>query len=792
MKKILLAACLLLALIASAVAQVPASKVFVVVGVRHSYAGTIGNPSMPYLNSLANQYGLATQYFANTQPTIGDYFMMTTGQTIATTNAFTGTVDADNIVRRMMTAGKTWKAYAEDLPSAGYLGGSVNGYAKYRNPFAYLSDVVNSSTEALNIVPFSQFGADNTAGQLPDYSFIIPNTCNAGQTCSLSISDQWLKTNIAPLLASAAFQNNGLLIITFDASTATDLANGGGRVATVVISSKAKAGLKSTTFYQHQSLLRLTMAAMGMTSFPGAAATANDMGEFFGTSSNSTSGTSSPQTAPSNLAPVAAMNVTPSTGTAPVNVTVDSSASYDPDGSIASRTITFGDGASIAAATATHTYSAAGTYVVTLKVTDNLGMSSTATKTVTVTAATPTTTTATLSPTSLTFASQNLGTTSAAQTVTLKNTGSVALTIGTVSASGDFHLATSTCTGSLAAGASCSVGVNFTPTTTGTRTGTLTVNSANSATQTASLSGTGASTTTTAPSTAPSTSGSATAKPYTSSSPWNTPIGSNPQISPNSAGMVSSLTGSFGSDPTAYTMPLYIVNSSTPMQTVTFSGVYKEWACNTCDYTSKSGSVTAPIPAGAVQAPGTDAQIILWNPATGDEYEFWGYDASTHTAKNGYHYNSNWSAVINKSGPRGAGVPYLAGLIRPWEIAQGHIDHAIAFAYQNSGSTYVWPASKTDGGCTGSGTTCLPEGSRLQLDPTLDVNSLGLSPAGVIIAKALQQYGMILIDKAGHPKLYAEYNGTADWNGVVTNSTVSNIPLSRFRVLDPNSHIGQQ
>ena len=71
-----------------------------VVEENHSYSEVIGNSAMPYLNSLASQYGLATQYFANTHPSIGNYFMLTTGQLITNNDGFTGTVGVDNIVRR--------------------------------------------------------------------------------------------------------------------------------------------------------------------------------------------------------------------------------------------------------------------------------------------------------------------------------------------------------------------------------------------------------------------------------------------------------------------------------------------------------------------------------------------------------------------------------------------------------------------------------------------------------------------------------------------------------------------
>jgi Abnormal spindle-like microcephaly-assoc'd, ASPM-SPD-2-Hydin/Cep192 domain 4/HYDIN/CFA65/VesB-like, Ig-like domain len=104
------------------------------------------------------------------------------------------------------------------------------------------------------------------------------------------------------------------------------------------------------------------------------------------------------------------------------------------------------------------------------------------------------TTTATLSPTSLSFGNQTYGTTSPAQTVTLTNTGGVALTPTTVSATGDFA-ETDNCTGAtLAANATCAIQVTFTPTATGTRTGTLTVDANVAGGQlTESLSGNGTS-----------------------------------------------------------------------------------------------------------------------------------------------------------------------------------------------------------------------------------------------------------------------------------------------------------
>src|SRR5438046_10590196 len=98
------------------------SHVVVVVEENTDYGSVIGSSSMPYLNGLANQYALATQYYANTHPSIGNYFVMTTGQIITNDDGFGGTVSQDNIVRRLVAGGKTWKSYAEGLRSPGVMG----------------------------------------------------------------------------------------------------------------------------------------------------------------------------------------------------------------------------------------------------------------------------------------------------------------------------------------------------------------------------------------------------------------------------------------------------------------------------------------------------------------------------------------------------------------------------------------------------------------------------------------------------------------------------------------------
>ena len=246
---------------------------------------------MPYLNTLASAHGLAASYFADAHPSIPNYFMMTTGSLETLDDGFNGTISDDNIVRALNGSGKTWKAYLESLPSAGYTGPNVGTYLKRHNPFAYLSDVTGSNAQAANMVPFSQLSADLATGSLANFVYILPNSqddahdCPGGApTCTddeeLAVADTWLKAHIDPLINSPKF-GNSVLIITFDEAQATDFTDGGGQVATVLVGPHVKSAFRSGVMYQHQSLLRTILQLLKVSDIPGAAANANAMADFF-------------------------------------------------------------------------------------------------------------------------------------------------------------------------------------------------------------------------------------------------------------------------------------------------------------------------------------------------------------------------------------------------------------------------------------------------------------------------------------------------------------------------------
>ena len=109
-----------------------------------SYSSVAGNmTAWPHLNALIKAGSLASNYYANAHPSIPNYFMLTTGQTLTLDDSSTKVWDVDNIARRMLSAKVSFKVYAEGIKQ-GYVGGNTGLYVIRHNPFAMLSDVAVS------------------------------------------------------------------------------------------------------------------------------------------------------------------------------------------------------------------------------------------------------------------------------------------------------------------------------------------------------------------------------------------------------------------------------------------------------------------------------------------------------------------------------------------------------------------------------------------------------------------------------------------------------------------------
>jgi phosphatidylinositol-3-phosphatase len=267
-------------------AQPQNPHVVLVMEENQSYSTVVGSSSWPTLNDLISNGALPTNYFASTHPSIGNYLMLTTGQILTNDDNSTQVWNVDNLARRMLAAGVSFRIYAEGI-SQGYVGGDTGTYLIRHNPFALLSDVADSPTVAnAHIFPFSQFANDLANGNLPEFSYIVPDVNDDAHNGTPQQADSWLLNQVVnPLSNDAAFQpgGDGVLIVDFDEAADSDTSYGGGHVSPVFWGPVVKSGYQQTTstVYQHPSMLREIMQLLNLPNPPGAAASAPSMNEFF-------------------------------------------------------------------------------------------------------------------------------------------------------------------------------------------------------------------------------------------------------------------------------------------------------------------------------------------------------------------------------------------------------------------------------------------------------------------------------------------------------------------------------
>jgi len=237
----------------------------------------------------------------------------------------------------------------------------------------------------------------------------------------------------------------------------------------------------------------------------------------------------------------------------------------------------------------------------------------------------------------------------------------------------------------------------------------------------------------------------ADARPFTEDSAWNQPIPDEIVVDRDSQVMVDHLAGDgyANANLDAFGVPVYHADGDTPRRRVTCT---RQW--DACGLDQEP----VPIPDGARPSPGSDGAMVVIDTATGRSYDFWqarpGPDGS---------WVASWGGIVDVSGDgytpgagqTGAGMPRLAGVVRTSEIGRGDIPHALVFSTDNAcRGTHRYPASKTDG--RSDRPDCIPQGSRVQLDPGLPVDEIpGLTPAERAVARALQTYGAYVVDNGG-------------------------------------------
>jgi phospholipase C len=238
----------------------------------HSYDTIIGSSQAPYINSLATQCGLATNYHNISHPSLPNYVSATSGLGLAALKPFNNDC---NPSKRCSTSapsifgqGETWRAYDESMPS-NCDKSNAGEYAVRHNAPPYYSTLSGCAT---NDVPYSQLANDLAGNTLPAFSFITPNVIDDMHDGTIADGDTWLANNLPTILNSPQYQSGTTAVfLTWDegeggssndcASNVTDV---GCHVATIVISPSTVPGSTSSALFNHYSLLGTTEQLLGL------------------------------------------------------------------------------------------------------------------------------------------------------------------------------------------------------------------------------------------------------------------------------------------------------------------------------------------------------------------------------------------------------------------------------------------------------------------------------------------------------------------------------------------------
>lgn len=171
-----------------------------------------------------------------------------------------------------------------------------------------------------------------------------------------------------------------------------------------------------------------------------------------------------------------------------------------------------------------------------------------------------------------------------------------------------------------------------------------------------------------------------------------------------------------------------------------------------------------PIPDDAVPANGNDHSLSVYDRDSGTLWEFW----KAKKESDGWH--ACWGGRIDDTatsqavfsggfGSTATGIAQIATSVRIADVRAGVIDHAIGVAILRAApwKDISWPAQRSDG-APGS-TSPIPEGTRFRLDPSVDVDRLGMSKVGTMIAHAAQVHGLVVTDQSYAVSVIGEGGG---------------------------------
>lgn len=230
-----------------------ARHVWIILMENRRYGQVIGSPDAPFLNELATEFGLATDYHGVAHPSEPNYLALVSGSTHGVTDDGVHDITAPTVFNQLEQAGVSWAVYAENVPTGCYTGATAHGgpdgpgtYARKHEPAISFTAISGNPGRCARITDLSHF--DPAAA---DLSLIIPNLCHDMHDCSTATGDAWLRGFVPRITGSPAFAAGGLLVVVFDEAD-----DGGNRVPMVFAGPGVAAGTRVTAPADHYALLR--------------------------------------------------------------------------------------------------------------------------------------------------------------------------------------------------------------------------------------------------------------------------------------------------------------------------------------------------------------------------------------------------------------------------------------------------------------------------------------------------------------------------------------------------------
>ena len=282
---------------------------------------------------------------------------------------------------------------------------------------------------------------------------------------------------------------------------------------------------------------------------------------------------------------------------------------------------------------------------------------------------------------------------------------------------------------------------------------------------------------------------------FSPSSYWNQPLSNDAPADPRSKAMIRylerdsaypyiRLVGTEGDG--GWGEPIYWVLPTDPVYNV-----------RPTRYSLPDEFANIRIPVGAQPAATADGQMTIYDLTAGGIYKLWQarYNAGTDSWSAGggsYYYlrsNGLHGSLDEADEPRNVGHrgnPPAIHAVRFDEIQAGSIDHALKISINTPSADHVWPMIGSDGDSLHR--SAPPQGARLRIKPEVDLTKLDLSPAALIVARALQKYGAVVGDSSGAPASLKLENTVQEgrgalWEGVLSVDSLRAIPFDLYEVV---------